>query len=175
MTESLVAHLISKVNTVKSPGKKAFQKIAYFVQENGVPLGLNYGIHLYGPYSPVLAYTLQSFEMDGIVSIQYDGRSALIKPGGSMEMYLNESQVEEVAREWSERINYVIDNLADEPPLKLELLSTTHFLAKERLKYESELTEDSLISDVIELKQDKFTAAEIIDAIARLRELRFLN
>lgn len=175
MTQELIAFVINEVNKVTSPGKKALQKIFYFLKEKDVPLDIKFGIHLYGPYSSNLDYTLQTFEMDGIVKYERVGSSLLIKPGEEMEYYIKESQIKSEAEQWKEQIQYVLTHIGQLSPKKLELLSTTHFLAKQRLKDESKLNQIALVEDVIKLKKDKFSKSDIEESIDQLKQLSYLE
>ena len=175
MTDILIAFLVSAINEIQPPGKKAFQKIAYFLQESGVPLGLHFGIHLYGPYSPGLAYTLQSMEMEGLINIEYHGMSSLIKPGITLELFYEKETIEELTSQWNDNIQFVLDSLVGKSTSCLELLSTTHFIAKHRFEEEGALDEDEIISDVIKLKRDKFKQSQIMDALSELKQLGYLS
>ena len=175
MSDLLIAYLVTVVNEIKPPGKKAIQKIAYFLQERGVPLGLHFGIHLYGPYSATLTYTIQSLEMDGILNIEYRGMSSLIKPGIDLKLFFDDEDIKEVSSSWKDEIEFVLNNLASKSAHCLELLSTTHFLAKHRLETDGILDESEIIDDVIKLKRDKFSLPDIQNALSELRELGYLS
>src|SRR5699024_6076718 len=71
-------------------GKVGFQKLVYFSQEAGVPLGYRFGIHLYGPYSPTLDNDIQSMEMEGILNLTITGRTSAITPGPIYDFKLEE-------------------------------------------------------------------------------------
>ena len=110
--------------------KLEIQKLAYFLQEAGEPLKLNYVKDRYGPYAENLNHLLQRLE--GSYIRGYGDRSV------TSEIYL----VPGVAKEASEflgtsegdlfnlqRVSRLIDGF--ETPYGLELLATVHWVAKE--------------------------------------------
>ena len=45
------AHIVKRINDIwgKKPGKKTLQKLVYLIQQKGINLNYDYGIHFYGP------------------------------------------------------------------------------------------------------------------------------
>ena len=48
-----VAYIIKRINEEwgKKPGKKILQKMVFLIEEKGIDLGYEYGLHFYGPYN----------------------------------------------------------------------------------------------------------------------------
>ena len=69
-TELELLGLLSQAERIR--GKTKFQKLAYFLQEGErVPLGLNFRMHHYGPYSPDLETYLQRLKMRDLVEVDH--------------------------------------------------------------------------------------------------------
>ncbi|MDB6118908.1 MAG: hypothetical protein JWO08_2689, partial [Verrucomicrobiaceae bacterium] len=49
-------------------GRKKLQKMVHILQEFGVPFGVRFGYHHYGPFSEQLQDSLQSFQHDGLIA-----------------------------------------------------------------------------------------------------------
>ena len=112
------------------------QKLAYFLQESGEPLKLDYVAHIYGPYAHKLDKALE--DMEGHF-IRGAGDSA--KPDAEIE--LTAGAAEEAAKLLAEkglsasgsrlgRVVRVIDGF--ETPYGLELLSSVHWVASRGVK-----------------------------------------
>jgi uncharacterized protein YwgA len=52
----------------KVEGRKKLQKIVHILQEFGVPFGVKFGYHHYGPFSDELQDLLHSLRHDGLIS-----------------------------------------------------------------------------------------------------------
>ena len=105
------------------------QKLAYFLQEAGQPLRLNYQAGLYGPYAPNLNKVLEALE--GHFTRGYGDNQ---QP--DVEIALLDGAVKEAEaflancvseHERLERVSQVIDGF--ETPYGLELTSSVHWLA----------------------------------------------
>jgi len=107
------------------------QKLAYFLQEAGEPLRLDYRAHHYGPYADTLRHVLNRLEGHYIRGFG-DGRS---KPDTPLELMKGaaaeaESWLADKA-DTLDRLNAVADLIEGfETPHGMELLSTVHWVAK---------------------------------------------
>ena len=105
------------------------QKLAYFLQEAGEPLKLNFVKYHYGPYAENLHYVLQRIEGHFIRGYGDRSRSAqiLLLPGAKEEA----NEFLEGDREAEARVNRVRRLIEGfETPYGVELLSTVHWVAK---------------------------------------------
>src|ERR1700688_2767231 len=59
-------------NTHARLGKTQVQKLVYFAQQSGVPLGYKYEIYHYGPYSFELSHDLGSLDSLGVLNVDSD-------------------------------------------------------------------------------------------------------
>ncbi|MGR4895161.1 macro domain-containing protein [Stenotrophomonas sp. LARHCG68] len=144
----------------------SLQKIAYFLQNFGVPLNLEFRNSLYGPYSESLKKAL--IKLDGwryITGLVGGDRNAKVTSAGyaAADEYLRVNSLDEV----------VIDKLSHlfqgyDSPYGLELLSTTHFKSSQGLI--SEVREDMGVSESNAYRRNLFTRAEVQVAKIRLIE-----
>jgi O-acetyl-ADP-ribose deacetylase (regulator of RNase III) len=106
------------------------QKLAYFLQESGEPLRLNYEAGTYGPFAPNLYKVLEIMEghfICGYGSNQKPGTEIELLPGAIEEAtrFLTER------RESLERLGKVADLIEGfETPYGMELLASVHWVAK---------------------------------------------
>lgn len=107
------------------------QKLMYFMQESGEKLRLNYQKNNYGPYAENLNFVIQRLE--GHYLKGYGDRSAkaqiriINQSEKTAKSYLDDSP------ETSARVEKVIDLIHGfETPYGMELLSTVHWLVKEK-------------------------------------------
>ncbi len=146
------------------------QKLAYFLQESGEPLKLQFTKHQYGPYAENLNFILQ--RMDGHFIKGYGDRTK------HAEIYLQPEAVTEaseylarqpLAIEHLERVARLIDGF--ETPRGMELLATVHWVAGEHP--DEALNGERLIEFVFswnEHKRKSFKREQIIIAWQRLKE-----
>lgn len=157
IVESNSAYIINLIGDVcgKAPGKKKLQKLVYLIEQKGVPLGYEHGLHFYGPYSSKLDEETMSLSMDGVISFDYSGCSHKMSVNTGYEIKSSLTKKDEaVARE-------VIDHFKNRTPLELELLSTALY-AHDNLEDKSR---GSIINGVKKIKGDKYNVQEIEQAL----------
>ncbi|AEG58488.1 hypothetical protein [Desulforamulus ruminis] len=167
---SLVAYLVKKKGTVH--GKKAFQKYMYFLDAKGVPTTLNFRIHHYGPYSSELDYQSDNLELLGAINMQEKGIGFSITSGNRADEIIKKNQ--EYINLYAYIIDEVINNLPEDPKT-LELWSTTHFIANSLKQFSDDYSKDKVVDEVIKIKHDKFTKAEIEKAFETLKKMKYIN
>ncbi|WP_414834568.1 hypothetical protein ACLBKW_00980 [Bacillus altitudinis] len=141
-------------------GKKAFQKIFYFLTEAEVPTGLNYTLYHYGPYSSQLDYGSAQMELAGAISVIPKGRGYEITLGAKSK----EFSQEESLNEFKEVIDQVLSKLPLKNPLMLELYSTTHYAAKVLKDVYDNYEKNDVVDEVKRIKKDKFSVKQIEEA-----------
>lgn len=170
MTKSR-ALLLASIDQYKEPGYRLslleVQKIAYFLQESGEPLKLNFVKNKYGPYAENLNFVLQRLEGHYIRGYGDRSRNAEIYLINSAEKkastYL-ESNNENKKR--LDLVKKIIEGF--ETPYGLELLATVHWV----LKGKKLLSNDELVLEVQNWntrKRDLFSADHIIKAADHLK------
>jgi len=105
------------------------QKLAYFLQESGQPLRLNYVGHLYGPYAHNLNKVLETMEghfIRGYGDSQAPDVEINLLPGAADEAERFLARNEDAASRL-QRVARLIDGF--ETPYGMELLSSVHWVA----------------------------------------------
>lgn len=169
--QTLVAYLAEKKGSI--PGKKAFQKYMYFLDAKGVPTPLSFRIHHFGPYSSDLDYQTDNLEIEGAIQVSANpsGTGFVIQPGTKSNSIIGSGT--EFISENEEKINFVLDALPSDSRT-LELWSTTHFVANSMNKFYGGAIKENVVLEVVKIKQDKFSEAEIEVAYDKLIELKLL-
>lgn len=168
MREGVVAYVVREASRVRRPGKKALQKLIYFVQEAGVPLGFRYGMHLFGPYSETLSAFVDGQTLDGTLRYDREGMSTLVIPGPGCEMAIEEDR--QTLDQYRDILEKVLSDFSGKSPLDLEIMSTIHFVAKQ---YPND--EDKIINSTLQLKGDKSSLHHIRECLAELRRLKYVG
>jgi len=106
------------------------QKLAYFLQESGINLRLNYVKHIYGPYAHNLNHVLQVMEghfIRGYGDTQKPDVEISLLPDAvrKAEEFLANHEKE---RQQLERVKRLVEGF--ETPYGMELLSSVHWMAK---------------------------------------------
>ncbi len=164
------ATLIWALNRYLLPGEAAspleIQKLLYFLQVAGVPLGLSFEKNRYGPYADAARHAVLRLEGHYLTGFG-DGtgdRSVRLLPGALEEAEASLAKDRDT-RERYERVAKLIDGF--ETPYGLELLATTHWVAlHEGATDEAEAT--SLIREWSPRKQKLFTQRHVATAWERL-------
>ena len=146
------------------------QKLAYFLQEAGRPLKLEFQKQRYGPYAETLHFMLQRIE--GHVVRGYGDRSREVslqifpKAAKEAEQFLR-GETETQTR--FERVARLIEGY--ETPYGMELLSSVHWIAVHENE-EAKTNPEAAVAGVLgwnEHKSGTFTPERIITAWDRLR------
>ncbi|AOY74705.1 hypothetical protein [Clostridium formicaceticum] len=169
MFETLVAYVMDHCDTIK--GKKAFQKIFYFLTEQDIPTGLSYSLYHYGPYSSDLDYKTELVEQSGAISINKVGQRYNLTKGDKVDFLLKNDLI----APYKDKIDYILDILPLDNPLQLELLSTTHYAAMVQKEIYNNVNPDSVIQEVKNIKKTKFKEKEIYEAYNYLKQHRLLE
>lgn len=155
-----VLGVVKRLKTVtgENPCKKTVQKIIYLIEEAGEPLGYNYSIHFYGPYSADLDYDIQYQSILGNLEIDYTDYRHLL----SVTSFEKAANISDKAIE-------VIDTFGTKTPSELELLATALFVQR---KVSSNEPED-ILPTVKRIKGKKYSASQINNAVQVLHENQY--
>ncbi|RIW31608.1 hypothetical protein D3H55_15045 [Bacillus salacetis] len=163
----IISYIIKKYGPIK--GKKAFQKIFYFLTENGIPTGLTYSLYHYGPYSSKLDTLTEQFELNGAIKLIQKGIGYELIQGDKVDDILSENKDEK-----TKDIDFILDNLPLDNPLQLELLSTTHYAAKVQKEIYDETDIEEVVKEVKRIKKSKFTEDNIKWSYEYLQNLKWI-
>lgn len=142
----------------------SLQKIAYFLQELGVPLNLDFHDRLYGPHSYLLKKSTRVLERWGFVEgYEMGDRYVQVTPGGyaAADEFLQNAGVGD---EVIDRLVSLIDGFGT--PYGLELLARTHYYLNARGGRPASISMGSFQN---ERRQNTFSPHEIRSAKSRLR------
>lgn len=171
MNEDLILHMIGAFPEI--PGKKVFQKMAYFLQEaEGAKLGVRFRMKRFGPFSAELEYGLQELAERRLVNISgsndegfrisYSEEAPRTLP--DLEPH-DAAALEEVKEKLSQYLSM---------GLRLELLASLHFLTKDHYYTGTQADREWLVAQLQAWKGKKFDPGIIEEQIDRLEELGYL-
>jgi hypothetical protein len=147
------------------------QKLAYFLQEAGEPLKLNFVKEKYGPYAETLHHVLQRIEghfIRGYGDRSRDASVAVIPSAVEQAMRFLESEHPETLQR-ADRVQSLIEGF--ETPFGLELLATVHWVMKETPEACENLAQTvSAVQGWNERKAAIFNTAQIELAWTQLKE-----
>jgi uncharacterized protein YwgA len=148
------AYIIKRINAIQNnkPGKKALQKLVFLIEQKGIPLKYEYGLHFYGPYSGRLDAATAFLSADGIVKFDYSGYSHKMSID---EKYNVEPQ--SLSKQHVAVIDDLIEHFNGWSASDLELL-TTAIYAYNNLEDKSM---QSTINGVKKIKGSKYSTDEI--------------
>ena len=172
------AVLIALMRDYALPGYRLalleIQKLAYFLQEAGQPLRLNFTKGKFGPYSDALEHVLQRIE--GHFIRGYGDRSRYASIGlvpGIAEESVAFLQSDPKTLERLARVSSLIEDF--ETPYGMELLATVHWSAKEQPAVKvDEAAAIKAVQSWSERKRRTFVSDHIKVAWERLREQNWL-
>lgn len=143
----IVALVRQAHSRVEQLGKTQFQKLIYFLQEQGVPLEYKYEIYHYGPYSFELANDLGSLDTLELLDVSTDvsGFGFNIQLGGHAESVQWPEQYES-------QLQFVLDTVGSDTPSQLEVKATTHFVKKVLEKRGQDSRKEIVVEKVRQLK-----------------------
>lgn len=157
---SALVHVVKKITEKNSvPCKKTLQKMVFLIEEKGLNIGCDYGIHFYGPYSSDLDFAVHELTDEGVLNIEYTPMNHFISinDDSKIESYENEE------------MDNVIDEFAKESPSELELIATVLYL------YLNVHNIEKVRSGVLKIKGEKYSIAQINSAIERLKKTQYIN
>ncbi len=130
-------------------GKKATQKMFYFLERYGIDENLRYGIHYYGPYSSRLSDMIDELEDNGDISVDDHGSTHIIRWRGTEDINYLFSDEELI------KIETVIQRYGSKSPLELEALSTLDYIGHTIFKDEG--SKEEILNKFMNIKGEKFS------------------
>lgn len=168
MRRDALLYVLEAINRHGAPGKKVMQKLVYLLQRRGIDFQFTFQMHFYGPYSSALDYALQSFERQGVITIEQRGPSSLLKISPYTWEEVDRNCLEEELCQYLTIIDDVLAEFAGKTPRELELLTTVDFVYEELVKRDSAVTPKGVCHIVSNLKGSKFDGADISEAVAKV-------
>lgn len=174
------AAILKVIDTYREIGyglsKIEVQKLAYFLQQAGENLRLNFTKHTYGPYSEELRHALNRMEGhfiiglgDGVVESEIEPVPEALKEA---ELYIAEIGHQELF-ERTERISSLIDGF--QSPYGMELLATVHWVATNDSNVNSATSATSAVHAWNTRKKKLMTPQHVNIAWQRLESQGWIN
>lgn len=156
-----------------SVGRTAFQKIAYFATESGIPTGLKYSRGSYGPYAPELKRQITALVNNGLVREERLGRMFAIHTGQTFDdarrVYADQ------LRGWRDTIDRITDLFMRMNTQQAEVAATVHFVAAELRQAGSTPTESDILREVLQWKQKRRPPLDEKEVALTIRNLNMLR
>jgi uncharacterized protein YwgA len=165
--------IVAIVNRVRNKtgqlGKIQLQKLIYFLQQTGVPLGYRFEIYHYGPYSFELSDQISSLDSLGVLSVVADpsGYGFDIRVGPHGNKY-------EVDTRYDAKINEVIERFGSDTPANLEVKSTLHFVNKVLKKHSGGNPSETLVVSKVKELKPRFSDEFVTKRYKDLKKLKML-
>lgn len=158
-------------------GRVAFQKLAYFASQAGIPTALEFHEDSYGPFAPDLARVRSRLLNNGVLTEERQGQAFVARPGPTFE-HARRAYGSWIQK-WEEPINRVADLFLRMSGRQAEVAATIHFAAQQ-LKRNSTIqpSEIDVLNYVQRWKQRRkpsITGREYGSAIRHLNLLGWLD
>jgi uncharacterized protein YwgA/O-acetyl-ADP-ribose deacetylase (regulator of RNase III) len=155
-------------------GRVAFQKVAYFATEAGIPTGLSYRRGSYGPYAPDVKHVLSRLINNGLIVERKVGRMLATGVGPT---YADARRgYESFLAQWESQIAKVVDLVVRMNTDDAEIAATIHFAAS-RLREDqgSQPTETEILNYVKQWKLRRRPPLKDTDVALAIRRLNVLG
>lgn len=159
-------------------GRTSFQKMAYFLEEAGVPMNLKFQRGSFGPFSPALKSVITKLANNGLLEEVHKGRMLEVRPGRTYwdARYLHK----DFLKRWRPEIERVADLFMRLPQTRdAEVAATVHFAAKE-LAYNlgRKPSENEVLAAVMEWKAQRkppFNQDEVAEWVRNLNVMGWIE
>jgi uncharacterized protein YwgA len=153
-------------------GRIAFQKVAYFATEAGLPTGLTFERASYGPFSPGLKPVISRLVNNGLLNENQRGRLIAVEPGPTFQDALRAFSDE--LREWEPIVERVVD-LFLRITEQAEVAATVHFAAHRLMPRNGTPTELDVLDAVRQWKLRRKPPLRDEDIARAVRSLNMLD
>lgn len=156
MKELQKATILKIVSDKSGLGKTAMMKFIFILQEVfKIPLGYNYEIYTYGPYSSEVVEDIELVKYNKWLDIEVEeyktghiGYHINLTDSGKNEI----QQMNELSTEHSQNIKSVLDLFGNKNVKELELSTTILYTYKSYKKNNWEISKKDIVNDVKEIK-----------------------
>ncbi|MFQ5895214.1 MAG: macro domain-containing protein [Nitrospinota bacterium] len=152
-------------------GRTAFQKIAYFATESGLPTGLQHARGSFGPFAHELKALTTKLVNNGLIREERLGHMFSVKVGRTYEDALRtyEAQIQK----WEPTIERITDLFLRMRTQEAEVAATVHFAARELAKREKRKPSEAEVLE--EVKRWKLRRRPPLKENEVARAIRNLN
>jgi uncharacterized protein YwgA/O-acetyl-ADP-ribose deacetylase (regulator of RNase III) len=157
-------------------GRVAFQKMAYFATESGLPTGLHYVRGSYGPFAANLKPMITRLVNNGLLKEERPGNMFALEPGPAYQYVKNVHTYQTGVREWDSIIERVADLFLRMHTQEAEISETVHFTARRLAQQDGdEITESTVLEAVKEWKQRRKPAIAEQEIAQAIRDMNILD
>lgn len=157
----IVLEIVSRLTELSgAPCKKKVQKIVYLLEEGSEYLGFDYKLHIYGPYSEDLDYTICGLKASHTLDVIYGNKGHILKCKKKVEF-----------KNISEDMERVFQNFGGKTSRQLELITTTLFAER----HINDKSDGNIMHAVKKVKGSKFSLNQIKTAITLLQETGYIG
>lgn len=169
-----ILDLISRERYRWPIGRVAFQKVAYFATEAGIPTGLTHQRGSYGPYAPGMKSLLSRLTNNGLIVERRLGRMLATTVGPTFQDA--KKTYEEYLEEWKPKIEAVADLFVRMSTDDAEVAATAHFSAGQlRKEQKRRPTEVEVLRYVMAWKRRRREPLKEVDVALAIRRLNMLG
>lgn len=155
-------------------GRVAFQKVAYFATEAGIPTGLKHQRGSYGPYATGMKPLLSKLANNGLIVEHQLGRMLATSVGPTFQDA--KKAYEQYLREWRPKLEAVADLFVRMSTDDAEVAATAHFSAKQlRSELKRRPTEVEVLRYVLDWKRRRRQPLKELDVALAIRRLNMLG
>lgn len=155
-------------------GRIAFQKIAYFATEFGIPTGFQFQRGTYGPYDRSVKRVIARLLNNGLVEETPLGQMLQVTVGRTFADAARSYKRE--LSQWAEAIDFVSDFVSRMNTIRIEAAATVHFVANElRSSIGDVPTESMIVDEVIRWKGERLKNVNVSVLTRSLGTLRVIN
>jgi uncharacterized protein YwgA len=158
---AVIRYIVDKLGDVR---KIQIQKLVYFLQWIfKVPLGYDYKMHYYGPYSDELNDDLIGMQLRKNVKVETDssGYGYHIMPGAE-----SMTAIDNILEKYSQQMNKCLEAFGGFEPSQLEVLGTLHFV-----KYIAGVSDESKVIEKTAMLKPIFTKLFIEETYRKLENI----
>ncbi|MGQ4834519.1 MAG: hypothetical protein ACP6IS_11580 [Candidatus Asgardarchaeia archaeon] len=168
---SIIVYVVRKLGTVR--GKKALQKIVYFLESAGIPLSYMFRWWFYGPFSRELDIDIDYLIAEDIFVYQ-------TAPNKVAKLSVKEKDFDTypLDEKYRNKIDNVLNELRritnDFNPMDLELAASIHFILTNVNSITSR-DEDTVVRIIQKTKKGKFAESKIREMYRLIKESHLIE
>lgn len=172
--DALVTQVVCQAGQDGKIGRTALQKILYFLQAKGVPVGYKFDIQHYGPYSQDLYFRMDDLVADEFVlDVSEQRHRSEYQKGPKAEDLLKENEASLLT--YQRDVSDVLTLFKGIPSEKMGLLATVHYIQSSHASfYNIPPDEELVICKVAKIKK-RFSSDEIQEAYEILERAGVFN
>lgn len=166
---AIITYIAKSTMDKGSLGKKALQKLMHLSHEiRNVPVGYNFQLYTYGPFSRELAGDVDLLDSMGLISVHFDpSRNGYeIKAVDKSQEILSKNEV--FVSSVKDDLDFIIDRFGGRLAKELELSSMITFILKNKLVDVDD--DDAIVDKFLEIKPH-YQRAEISAGLSEIRQL----